>query len=52
MELKKDKLTAEEVQRNIMGSTLVMKYDSTMKPYNYSSSLEGKFPDIMKCQTR
>ena len=52
MEGKKDKLTAMELQRNAIGSTLVMKFDSEAKPYNYPSSLEGKFPDIMKCQTR
>ena len=52
MECSKGKLTVEEVQRNTTGSTLVTKYDSDMKPYNYPSSLVGKFHDIMKCQTR
>ncbi|XP_065889991.1 5'-3' exoribonuclease 1-like [Dysidea avara] len=51
MEPQESKLSTEEVQRNAAGTTLIMKYNGEMKPYNFSSSLVGKFPDI-KCQTK
>lgn len=52
MEPQQSQLSAEEQQRNAAGTTLIMKYNGEMKPYTYSSSLVGKFPDIIKCQTK
>jgi len=52
MEPLQSKLSAEELLRNAAGTTLIMKYDGEMKPYNFPSSLVGKFPDLMKCQTK
>ena len=52
MEPQQSQLTAEEQQRNAAGTTLIMKYNGEMKPYTYPSSLVGKFPDIIKCQTK
>jgi len=52
MEPQQSQLSVEEQQRNAAGTTSMMKYNGEIKPYNFPSSLVGKFPDIIKCQTK